>query len=186
MRHAWGPTPKGLRVHCAGRNPTTSHQPLPSTPPPHALQLLIAEAGALPVLFSLLERTAGSSMPCREAAAWTLSNLACCGDVRPHISVERVAPPLVALLQAGSEAGKQAAARALKSLSAGPSNSSKVGWGWIGSWEVGRGQGGRQARRGMSGSMQLVVYPAHVSAPTNPRSRVRRTACLFPLQLLPA
>lgn len=88
-------------------------------------QLAVAQAGALPVLCTLLESV---DMPCREAAAWALSNLAACGEVRTHVPVERVAAPLVALLSSpGGEHGRQGAARALKSLSAGPSNSSKVG-----------------------------------------------------------
>ena len=41
--------------------------------------------GALVVLSDLLLPACGCGAPCREAAAWTLSNLACCADVRTQL-----------------------------------------------------------------------------------------------------
>lgn len=43
------------------------------------VQLIIAKAGALPLALAVLEC---GNAPCREAAAWMLSNLACCSEVR--------------------------------------------------------------------------------------------------------
>lgn len=45
-------------------------------------QKQIVAEGALPVLCDLLLPGSTASFGCREAAAWTLSNLACSADVR--------------------------------------------------------------------------------------------------------
>lgn len=42
-------------------------------------------AGALPVLCDLLLPSCACGTAVREAAAWTLSNLACSADVRAHL-----------------------------------------------------------------------------------------------------
>jgi hypothetical protein len=48
-------------------------------------QKQIVREGALLVLSDLLLPACGCGAPCREAAAWTLSNLACCADVRTQL-----------------------------------------------------------------------------------------------------
>ncbi len=64
--------------------------------------------------------------PSRFAAREPPSHGSPWAQVRAHIPPERVSPPLVGLLQSAGDSGRQAAARALKALSAGPSNSSKA------------------------------------------------------------
>lgn len=50
-----------------------------------AQKQMVAE-GALHVLADLLPPDSGASGACREAAAWALSNLACCADVRAQLA----------------------------------------------------------------------------------------------------
>ena len=45
----------------------------------------MAADGCLPVLAELLAPDGTGSPACREAAAWALSNVACCADVRAQL-----------------------------------------------------------------------------------------------------
>ena len=91
------------RACCASQlRPTFLH---PRSPTSHTLpscsniacnceetQQQIVAAGALPVLCELLAPTSEATPACREAAAWTLSNLACAADVRAQLGCARWLP----------------------------------------------------------------------------------------------
>lgn len=114
--------------------------PAHSQPPPqeHAQGQLRATGRAVTSPYPAPQQR-DPTQGCREAAAWTLSNLACSAEVRAAIAKHEAAlaragvPPgssvvggLVELLRVGSESGRQAACRALKNLAAGHSNVYKV------------------------------------------------------------
>ncbi|PSC69879.1 U-box domain-containing 4 [Micractinium conductrix] len=94
-------------------------------------QKRIVVEGALQVVCDMLLPSDGCSAGCREAAAWMLSNLACSADVRAQLGkdpglLEAVVAGLLELLRSGCDSGGAAAARAIKNLSAGHSNTNKV------------------------------------------------------------
>ncbi|KAL4439178.1 hypothetical protein ABPG77_004080 [Micractinium sp. CCAP 211/92] len=94
-------------------------------------QKQIVAEGALPVVCDMLLPSGGCGMAAREAAAWLLSNLACSAEVRAQLAKDTLqlgaaVTGLLNLLRSGGDSAGAAAARAIKNLSAGQSNSSKV------------------------------------------------------------